>query len=162
MDGILVLAATNIPWALDPAIRRRFEKRIYIALPDEAARSNMFELHLGSTPTQLTKEDFRKLGRETEGYSGSDISVVVREALMQPIRIVQDSTHFKKVVAPDRENPDMDREYLEPCSPGDPEAIELTWEEIDSDTLKEPDVSLVCSLSLSTEISLTYLNRHTS
>ena len=41
--GILVLGATNLPWSLDQAIRRRFEKRIYIALPDTESRKKMFE-----------------------------------------------------------------------------------------------------------------------
>lgn len=46
-QGLLVLGATNIPWMLDSAIRRRFERRIYIPLPDAYARSLMFRLHLG-------------------------------------------------------------------------------------------------------------------
>uniref|UniRef100_A0A8C7XWF3 vesicle-fusing ATPase n=1 Tax=Oryzias sinensis TaxID=183150 RepID=A0A8C7XWF3_9TELE len=96
-EGILVLGATNIPWTLDSAIRRRFEKRIYIPLPEEHARSSMFKLHLGSTPNNLTEADFVTLGRKTDGYSGADISVIVRDALMQPVRRVQSATHFKKV-----------------------------------------------------------------
>jgi hypothetical protein len=45
--GILVLGATNVPWELDPAMRRRFEKRVYIALPEAPARATMFKLNLG-------------------------------------------------------------------------------------------------------------------
>ncbi|KAI1235646.1 hypothetical protein IHE44_0002530 [Lamprotornis superbus] len=96
-DGILVLGATNIPWVLDSAIRRRFEKRIYIALPDEAARAQMFRLHLGNTPHSLTDANIQELARKTERYSGADISIIVRDALMQPVRKVQSATHFKKV-----------------------------------------------------------------
>lgn len=58
-DGILVLGATNIPWSLDSAMRRRFEKRIYIGLPEAAARTEMFKLHLGDTKTTLTDADLR-------------------------------------------------------------------------------------------------------
>lgn len=63
-----MLGATNIPWVLDAAIRRRFEKRIYIPLPEEHARLVMFKLHLGNTPTQLTEEDLKILAKKTEGY----------------------------------------------------------------------------------------------
>lgn len=67
MDGILVLGATNIPWVLDAAIRRRFEKRIYIPLPEEHARLTMFKLHLGNTRHTLTENDLRQLASKTEG-----------------------------------------------------------------------------------------------
>lgn len=97
MDGVLVLGATNIPWQLDSAIRRRFEKRIYIPLPDLNARANLFALSVGNTPCTLTQKDYKQLAEMTDGYSGSDIAVLVRDALMQPIRKVQNATHFKKV-----------------------------------------------------------------
>merc|ERR1712029_1180351 len=77
-DGILVLGATNIPWVLDAAIRRRFEKRIFIPLPEPHARTEMFKLNMGQTPNQITEEEYRYLGQNTEGYSGADISLVVR------------------------------------------------------------------------------------
>jgi vacuolar protein-sorting-associated protein 4 len=85
-DGVLVLAATNVPWEIDPAMRRRFEKRIYIPLPEAPARARMFRIHLGATPHSLGDDDFAALGRLSEGMSGSDIGVAVREALMEPLR----------------------------------------------------------------------------
>lgn len=74
-----------------------FQKRIYIPLPDTNARKDMFKLHIGDTPNNLNEEHLRELARKTEGYSGHDISMVVRDALMQPVRKVQDATHFKRV-----------------------------------------------------------------
>lgn len=95
--GVLVLGATNIPWQLDAAIRRRFQRRVHISLPDSAARQTMFELAVGTTPCDLTKADYKKLGDLSEGYSGSDISIAVQDALMQPVRLIQMATHYKKV-----------------------------------------------------------------
>eukprot|EP00731_Ephydatia_muelleri_P026395 Em0018g495a len=99
-DGILVLGATSFPWGLDAAIRRQFEKRIYIPLPEEMPRRRLFELNIGATPCDLKANDLTQLAKSTEGYSGADISIVVREALMMPIRKVQIATHFKKVRGP--------------------------------------------------------------
>ncbi|CAH2323967.1 vacuolar sorting-associated 4A [Pelobates cultripes] len=142
-DGILVLGATNIPWVLDSAIRRRFEKRIYIPLPEEAARAQMFRLHLGNTPHSLSEVDVRELARKTDGYSGADISIIVRDALMQPVRKVQSATHFKKIRGPSRTTPGVTvDDLLTPCSPGDPGAIEMTWMEVPSDKLLEPVVCM--------------------
>ncbi|KAL5467314.1 hypothetical protein EMCRGX_G031526, partial [Ephydatia muelleri] len=104
-DGILVLGATNIPWGLDAAIRRRFEKRIYIPLPEEEARRRLFELNIGNVLGDIKPEDLSKLAQKTEGYSGADISIVVREALMMPIRKVPIATHFKKVRGPKPSDP---------------------------------------------------------
>lgn len=142
-EGILVLGATNIPWVLDAAIRRRFEKRIYIPLPEEHARSNMFRVNLGNTPNNLTEKDFQLLGSKTEGYSGADISILVRDALMQPVRKVQTATHFRRVQGPSRSDPDvMLDDLLTPCSAGTPGAIEMTWADVQGDKLYEPPVTM--------------------
>ena len=141
-SGVLVLGATNIPWGLDSAIRRRFEKRIYIALPDASARSKMFSLNIGNMPNSLTMQDYKHLGDITERYSGADISTVVRDAMMQPVRKVQTATHFKKVTAPFRSDPSRIHTFFTPCSPGDPAAIEMNWTAIEGDDLMEPMLCL--------------------
>lgn len=56
---VLMLGATNLPYNLDQAIRRRFDKRIYIPLPEAHARATMFKIHLGDTPNNLTEADFQ-------------------------------------------------------------------------------------------------------
>ncbi|KAG9509326.1 Vacuolar protein sorting-associated protein 4B, partial [Fragariocoptes setiger] len=141
-ENILVLGATNIPWVLDGAIRRRFEKRIYIPLPEEHARREIFKLHIGNTPNSLTEEDYKILAQRTQGFSGADISVLVRDALMQPVRKVQAATHFKRCSGPSRSNKDIIvHDLLTPCSPGDPDAIEMPWTEVPGDKLLEPIVT---------------------
>ncbi|KAI9788084.1 MAG: Vacuolar protein sorting-associated protein 4 [Peltula sp. TS41687] len=133
--GVLILGATNIPWQLDAAIRRRFQRRVHISLPDLPGRIRLFEICIGTTPCDLKPADFRTLGQMSEGYSGSDISIAVQDALMQPIRKIQTATHYKKVMVDGQEK-------MTPCSPGDFDAIEMTWTEVDSDRLLEPPLTL--------------------
>ena len=102
--GVLVLGATNVPWELDAAIRRRFEKRVYIPLPEAETRSVIFKMHLGDTPNNLSDADFDTLGRETVGASGADIKVLVKEALMEPVRRCEKAKQFLPL-----------GEYLVPC-----------------------------------------------
>lgn len=82
---LLVLATSNAPWDLDEALRRRLEKRIFIPLPDEAARARMFERHLegvGLAPDV----DLGVLAARTEQYSGADIQLICRDASLSPMR----------------------------------------------------------------------------
>ncbi len=84
-DRIVVIGATNLPELLDPAFRRRFEKRIYVPLPDFEARKEIFKIHLRGI--ELADDvDFDELAKLTEGYTGHDIALIVKEAVMRPIR----------------------------------------------------------------------------
>ena len=76
MDGVghdkggklLVLGATNLPWQLDPAIRRRFQRRIYIPLPEFETRYILFKHLCAKTPNTLTDDQFRDMAERAEGY----------------------------------------------------------------------------------------------
>ncbi|MHA1199154.1 MAG: AAA family ATPase [Candidatus Heimdallarchaeaceae archaeon] len=84
-DRIVTVGATNMPESIDGAFRRRFERRIYIPLPDFPARAAIFGFN--TKGVDLADEvDFEVLAEITEGYSGSDIAMVCREAIMTPIR----------------------------------------------------------------------------
>ena len=56
-----------MPWALDPAIRRRFERRIYISLPDESTRKGLIQKLCDTTPNNLDEEDLVDLGKVSNG-----------------------------------------------------------------------------------------------
>ena len=133
--GVLILGATNIPWQLDAAIRRRFQRRVHISLPDQPARMRMFEIAVGTTPCELKADDYKTLGKLSEGYSGSDIAIAVQDALMQPVRKIQTATHYKKVEVDGMEK-------LTPCSPGDAGAMEMNWVQVDTEQLLEPPLQV--------------------
>ncbi|KAG7388965.1 Katanin p60 ATPase-containing subunit A1 [Phytophthora boehmeriae] len=84
---VMLLAATNLPWELDEAMRRRLTKRVYIPLPEAEARRALFELNL----TQIAMGpdvSLVDLVEETEGYSGDDITNVCETAKRMPVKRV--------------------------------------------------------------------------
>lgn len=101
----MLLATTNCPWDLDEAMRRRLEKRIYIPLPDEKARQELFQICLKGIKVD-DRIDIEELVQLSNGYSGdsiliqihrlqystifvcvgADIYIVCREASMMPLR----------------------------------------------------------------------------
>jgi katanin p60 ATPase-containing subunit A1 len=87
---VMVLGATNQPWELDDAFKRRFEKRIYIPLPGAAERVTLFRLMLKSL-TLGPDVDFARLAELTPHYSGADIAVVAKAASYAPMRKKQAS-----------------------------------------------------------------------
>ena len=82
---VVVIGATNRPWDLDSAIIRRFERRIYVPLPDREAREEIFRIHLRGVEV-AGDVDLSELAELTVGYTGSDIKMVCREAAMEPLR----------------------------------------------------------------------------
>ncbi|MEM0149613.1 MAG: CDC48 family AAA ATPase [Candidatus Micrarchaeaceae archaeon] len=94
LKNVVVLAATNRPDMIDPALLRpgRFDKIIEIPLPDENARYDIFKVHTKRMP--LDKDvDLKELAQATENYTGAEIENVVREAGMSAIRASRDKVN---------------------------------------------------------------------
>jgi len=98
MDGleargdVIVIAATNRPNAVDPALRRpgRFDREIEIPLPDRQGRLEILQIHTRNMPLETNdpkeKVDLEKLADITHGYTGADLAALAREAAMHALR----------------------------------------------------------------------------
>ncbi len=87
LSDVVVIAATNRPDILDPALLRpgRLEKLIYVPPPDEKGRLEILRIHTRNVP--LAEDvDLVELAKRTEGYTGADLAALVREAAMHALR----------------------------------------------------------------------------
>ncbi len=108
-DGVFVLAATNMPWDVDPALLRpgRFDRMVLVSPPDEPAREAIIRLHLGARPIEGI--DLAKLVRATEGFSGADLkhlcdtaaqkalAISLKVGVVQPISMREMNVALKEV-----------------------------------------------------------------
>lgn len=101
MDGVqnsksrpMVLGATNLPWTLDTAIIRRFPWRIYIPLPDESSWKYMVLHALKNEFYQLNEQEINEVVKLTEGFSGSDMSILMKETFYKIIEEFKNARYF--------------------------------------------------------------------
>ncbi|MGC8543998.1 MAG: AAA family ATPase, partial [Vulcanisaeta sp.] len=118
LNNVIVIAATNRPWSIDPALLRpgRFDKVIYIPPPNKDARREILRVHIKGADVEEGVIDW--VAEVTEGYSGADLAALVREAKMRAldrvlggdsnVRITKDDFEYslKKV------RPSLNRELL--------------------------------------------------
>ena len=92
--GIFVIGTTNRPDKIDSAVLRtgRIDRQVYIPLPDEEARKEMFAIHLQGRPFKDDDINFEKLAKLTDGYIASDIAYVVNDAALVAAFTQQDIT----------------------------------------------------------------------
>ncbi|AIF69139.1 ATPase AAA [Palaeococcus pacificus DY20341] len=104
-SGVVVIAATNRPDILDPALLRpgRFDRLILVPAPDEKARLEILKVHTRNVP--LAKDvDLKELAKKTQGYSGADLEALVREAAL---------TALRRSVVSKKELEELSEEFLE-------------------------------------------------
>jgi transitional endoplasmic reticulum ATPase len=107
MDGmqsrgkVVVIAATNRPNALDPALRRpgRFDREIVIGVPDQAGRLEILQVHTRGMPLAETV-DLQKLASSTHGFVGADLESLAKEAAMRSLRRVLPKIDLEKESVP--------------------------------------------------------------
>ncbi len=118
LNNIIVIAATNRPWSIDPALLRpgRFDKVIYIPPPDRDARREILRVHLRGVEVEEGVIDW--VADVTEGYSGADLAALVREAKMRALdrvlggdeRVMIEREDFEYALS--RVKPSLSRELL--------------------------------------------------
>ncbi len=103
-QGVLVIGATNVPWAIDPAMRRpgRFDRVVFVPPPDRAARESILRLHLNDRPTERGI-DVGAIAKRTSGFSGADLSNIVERAADEAIARSLESGAEQEISAADVE-----------------------------------------------------------
>jgi len=140
MDGleargqVIVIGATNIPDALDPALRRpgRFDREIAIGVPDKPGRLEIMQVHTRGMP--LAEDvDLERLARVTHGYVGADLHALCREAAMARLRRILPSIDFELDRVPYDELEGLSiymEDFQDALAVGEPSAIREVFTEV--------------------------------
>ena len=128
---VVVIGATNLPWALDFAFLRRFDRHIHIGLPSLAERVEILKLKLSVCLHGLTDADFGELAEYSDGFTGNTIRQAVAQEWNAMCQKIRSATHFRKA--------SLDgREVYCPCPDSHPEAEKVNFGSISDRLYPEP------------------------
>ena len=127
----VVIGATNLPWALDPAFLRRFDRHIHVGLPDLAERVEIFKIKLSICLHALTDSDFEELAESSDGFTGNTIREAVAQEWNAMYEKIESATHFRTASL-------NGREVYCPCPDGHPEARTVSFGSISDRLYPEP------------------------
>jgi len=91
---VIVIAATNRPDVLDPAILRRFDRQVHVPFPDSRGRMDILKVHAAKTRCRFSTIHWDYLSEQTPNFSGSDLKQVVNDAALLAVR--QESKHIEQ------------------------------------------------------------------
>lgn len=113
--ALVVVAATNAPWDIDPSFLRpgRFDFKKYVKLPDENERIELLKLNLEDIPNHITDEGLKRVASKCEGFSGADIQELVKLVCNDCFLSVIDKHPELSEIAPDEE---LDLKLLDPVT----------------------------------------------
>ncbi|GBN15088.1 Vacuolar protein sorting-associated protein 4B [Araneus ventricosus] len=141
----LLISTTNHPQSIDDAVLRRLQKKICIQLPNSNCRVGLMRQLLSTEQHTLTNLDFKILGKLTKWFSRSDISRLINEALMLPIREITSSSVF--IWRTIEETSGVSRRYVIPESRSQDDETEslrlpINWYNIQEQNLWIPPITM--------------------
>ena len=136
-DGIVVLGTAAYPWELDSTVRKCFQKKIYITLPELNARKILLELNLKNTYNNITNEQIEYIAKNTEFFSCSDIIRLIQDVIYESTKKCFKAEYFKKIKGING----LEWNYT-PCEQNEPEAIKMKIEDItDKNSILPPKIN---------------------
>ena len=119
-EGIILIATDNYPWSLETTFLSKFQKKIYIPLPDFEAKKQILKLSMKNIPNTLTEEQIEDIIKKTNPLLGGEIASLTGEASFYPFKKCMESEYFKKIPGTNGKK----FNYV-PCTENEPGAIKM-------------------------------------
>lgn len=158
---VTIIAATNLPWELDVAFRRRFDRLIYVGFPNFEDRRTLARRKLDDVNHELNDADLDAIAERLDGYTPCDIATILHHAIMRPIAALQNAHWFRSLQKNDEEGT---RSVFIPCAPCDEGAFQASMFDLPSQSIEPMAVSVVdvfeCISTFPRSVSSEYISQY--